>query len=170
MDLQQQLSYLIQEGRAWVRSQQAQYRNEGSLLSTQERRALDLFFGSTTLDVVRVCWVDLIENPPFYEKFPQTERSNLIDFRGMDGITFVDTVLLARSKVAEPAPISLIFHECVHIVQYQLLGVGDFVEIYVKGWAENDRIYKKIPLEQMAYQLEEWFKSTSKFRPPDMVW
>ncbi len=162
MDLQQHLSYLIQEGRAWVRSQQARYREAGSSLSNQERKALAPFFGASTLDDVRVCRVDLIENPPFYEDLPQTERSNLIDFQGMDGITFVDTVLLARSKVAEPAPISLIFHECVHVVQYQLLGVDDFVEQYVKGWVENRRIYKNIPLERIAYQLEERFKSTFK--------
>jgi len=162
MDLQQQLPYMIQGGRGWVHSQQSRYRNAGSPLPTQERRALDPFFGSTTLDIVRVCWVDLIENPPFYENLLQTERSNLIDFREMDGITFVDTVLLARSKVAEPAPISLIFHECVHVVQYQLLGVDDFVDQYVKGWAENSRIYENIPLERIAYQLQERFETTSK--------
>lgn len=162
MDLQQQLPYLIQEGRAWVRSQQARHRNAGSPLSSLERKALDPFFGTTTLDVVRVFRVDIIENPPFYENLPQTVRSILIDFRQMAGITFVDTVLLARPKVAKSDHISLIFHECVHVVQYQVLGVDDFVEQYVKGWAENGLIYDNIPLERIASQLEERFKSTSK--------
>jgi len=162
MDLQRQLSYLIQEGRTWVRSQQNRYRNVGLPLSSQERKVVDPFFGATTIDAVRVCWVDVIENPPFYGGLPQTVQSVLIDFRQMAGITFVDTVLLARPKIAQSDSMSLIFHECVHVVQYQTLGVDNFVEQYVRGWAENGMVYDNIPLERIAYQLEERFKSASE--------
>ena len=82
-----------------------------------------------------------------------------IDFRKMDGITFIDTVLIAEPKGAAGNYFSLLFHECVHVCQYRLLGVNRFIEEYVNGWANHDQNYYNIPLEKQAYGLESKFKA-----------
>jgi hypothetical protein len=75
----------------------------------------------------------------------------------MAGITFIDTILIARSKVTPAGWEPLLFHECVHVVQYALLGLDRFVDDYVSGWAMNGRQYERIPLEAEAYQLQAAF-------------
>ena len=78
----------------------------------------------------------------------------------MAGITFVDTICIAASRVGE-SPLNrsaLLFHECVHVVQYHLLGLDEFMLRYVLGWAENGRSYNHIPLEVYAYELETRYR------------
>jgi hypothetical protein len=45
----------------------------------------------------------------------------------------------------------------VHVVQYSLLGVDEFVAGYVTDWARNGFRYDRIPLEQDACELEKRF-------------
>jgi hypothetical protein len=87
-----------------------------------------------------------------------------LDFTAMWGITFIDTIVLATTKVGVNSErlISLLFHECVHICQYQQLGLHAFMERYVLGWAQNGFQYKKIPLEEHAYYLQNKFETTAQ--------
>jgi hypothetical protein len=158
--MKEQLPYLIREGKTWVLSQQDRYRDASFTLSRQERKVLAPFFGVRTLDSIRVCWVGVIENPLFYEELLEMGEPIPIDFREMGGITYVDTILLARARVGGSDYMSLLFHECVHVVQYQVLGVDTFVDQYVNGWAANGLAYEKVPLEQDACHLQALFEKT----------
>jgi hypothetical protein len=158
--MKEQLPYLIREGKTWVLSQQDRHRNAGSTLSRRELNALAPFFGVRMLDSIRVCWVDVIENPLFYEELLEMGKPIPIDFREMGGIAYVDTILLARARIGGSDYMSLLFHECVHVVQYQVLGVDAFVDQYVNGWAANGFAYEKVPLEQDACQLQALFEKT----------
>ena len=63
--------------------------------------------------------------------------------------------------MSQPAPtLALIFHECVHVAQYQILGVGEFIRRYVEGWAANGYEYASIPLEVDAYALQGRFETS----------
>lgn len=58
---------------------------------------------------------------------------------------------------------SLLFHEMVHVVQWRVLGRRRFLREYVGSWAAAGRAYGEIPLEVMAYELQERFDAGERF-------
>ena len=50
----------------------------------------------------------------------------------------------------------VLFHELVHAVQYEKLGLAKFAAKYVKGFLSGGS-YEEIPLEKQAYELEGRF-------------
>lgn len=69
----------------------------------------------------------------------------------MTAITFVDTVVSHEQFTDR-----LLFHELVHVVQYEKLGVAEFAAKYVRGFLSGGS-YDAIPLERNAYELDERF-------------
>ena len=157
--MDEQVIYLIKQGEGWVREQRDLHRPDALALKPQASTAFEPFFGAEVIQDVRFKAVPVIENPGFYREMEATGQPIPIDFSDMHGITFGDTVLLSRRHIeADDPPMSLLFHEMVHVVQYGLLGVGEFISRYVTGWAENGFEYMAIPLERDAYELEYRFK------------
>ncbi len=156
---EQLLRFLITNGREWVHVQRHRHRPAARALLEAEKAALKLFFGEPVLDLVRVRHVPIIENPDFYSELGAMGIPEPLDFREMEGITFVDTVLVSEARHPHNRPqLSLVFHELVHVVQYGVLGLSDFIDRYVRGWAKRDKVYRKIPLERHAYALLERFE------------
>jgi len=62
-------------------------------------------------------------------------------------ITLMDVV-----AYPEHLDLGTLFHELVHVVQYRVLGLKRFSELYVKGFLLRGG-YARIPLEQQAYAL-----------------
>jgi hypothetical protein len=122
-------------------------------------RSLSPFFGTETLSRVRVFVLPHIPNPPFYSLLASQGIPTPLDFTEMAGLTFLDTVLISQSKAdfSEARLSSLLFHEAVHVVQYEHLGLDRFMNDYVTGWAANSFEYRNIPLEQQAYSLQDRF-------------
>ena len=50
----------------------------------------------------------------------------------------------------------MMFHELVHVVQYEKLGLEEFATKYVRGFLGGGS-YEAIPLEMNAYELEARF-------------
>jgi len=71
------------------------------------------------------------------------------------GLTLNDTYYLLPS-VAENRRIH--FHELVHVVQWQQLGVGGFVSRYLQEYRRYG--YEHMPLERMAYELDSRFAAS----------
>jgi hypothetical protein len=69
----------------------------------------------------------------------------------MAAITFVDTVVFH-----EPFANRVLFHELVHVVQYEKLELMEFAAKYVRGFL-NGGSYEAIPLERNAYELDGRF-------------
>lgn len=84
----------------------------------------------------------------------------------MAGITFDDTVLLSQAERVgdDVAFLGLLFHELVHVAQYEVLGVDEFVCQYVQGYAANGFVYERIPLEVAAYNLGGKFLAAPRVR------
>ena len=156
--MEQSLNFLIEHGKIWVVSEREANREFSVPLSQKEKKQLQQYFRFETLNSVRIRKIQQINNPDFYEAFEKSGQPIPLDFREMGGITFIDTVLIAEPKVISSNWLPLLFHECVHVCQYKLLGVEKFVEEYVNGWASNDYTYENIPLEEQAYDLESQFK------------
>lgn len=88
--------------------------------------------------------------------FPPLSRMGLPEFYQMEnmqmaGITYKDTFFIRHLYQTE----SLHFHELVHVVQWERLGVDNFLLAYGVGLIQFG--YRDSPLEQMAYSLQAKF-------------
>jgi len=142
-------------GGAWLRSQRERYRPEGRPLAEDEEALLAPHFGRSTLSSVRIALVPGSGRPPFYR---ETTRVAL-DLAGMSAITLVDTIVVNRRFVEEPLPGALLFHELVHVVQFEALGAEEFARRYVLGWLRGGLSYSAIPLERAACRLQATFQN-----------
>lgn len=116
------------------------------------------FFDPATLEPVRVRRVTRVE-PPAGLGYLGRLSPLALDFDRVYGITFIDTILVAQDLAPEAARVDCLFHECVHVAQYRLLGLGGFVRSYLAGWVGAGYRYDAIPLEREAYSLQRRFVS-----------
>jgi hypothetical protein len=68
------------------------------------------------------------------------------------GITFMDTFFVKQGRESE----TLCFHELVHVVQWERLGVDNFLLTYGLGFIQAG--YENSPLEKMACSLQNLFE------------
>jgi hypothetical protein len=91
--------------------------------------------------------------------FPPLSRFGLPEFFEMEnmqmaGITYKNTFFVNHLHQTE----SLHFHELVHVVQWERLGVDNFLLAYGAGLMQFG--YQNSPLEKMAYSLQASFDSS----------
>jgi hypothetical protein len=103
---------------------------------------------------VRVARVERIRNP-----IPARVRpAGMLDLSTVRAMAFIDTVVIAdANQHATDDPASLLFHELVHVVQFDILGVRPFVAAYLRGWLDAGRSYLENPMEAMAFDLQARF-------------
>ncbi|MFC1848849.1 hypothetical protein ACFL27_01460 [candidate division CSSED10-310 bacterium] len=149
--------FLIEAGTTWIQSQRDIYYGRGKPLSKSEIEVLKNFFNADILKAVRICPVSKIENPAFLNDLKQMGLPVSFNFSDSLGITFLETIVVATPKLHDFHWMSLLFHECIHVMQYTLLGLSGFVERYVEGLVSNDFIYNEISLEKDAYFIQNRF-------------
>jgi hypothetical protein len=160
MNREKLLQFLIDKGQAWVLAQRDHHRPSARVLTTTEKAALSPFFEKHTLDIVRIKGVPVIENPAFYRDLEAKGVTPPLDFTAMEGITFVDTILISKQRHPyEPPLCPLLFHELVNVVQYAILGLPVFIDQYVRGWMDAGLDYHRIPMERDAYELQELYEA-----------
>lgn len=150
-----QVEWVVDQVARYIGQQRQTYRAGAVPLSVSQKNAMCPFFPETVLDLTRlvVRSRERVSNPPFYGQLVQMgfTPADLPDFAHMAAITFVDTVVSH-----EPFTNRLLFHELVHVVQYEKLGLADFAAKYVRGYL-NGGSYEAIPLEMNAYELDGRF-------------
>lgn len=150
-----QVDWIVQRVGEYVEQQRQTYRPGATPLTLSQKNAMLPFFPDTTLDSTRLVVLtgQRVKNPPFYGELVKMgfEAAALPNFALMAAITFVDTVVSH-----EPFTDRLLFHELVHVAQYERLGVVEFAEKYVRGFLSGGS-YEAIPLEMNAYQLDARF-------------
>ena len=109
-------------------------------------------FSPEIIKITKVVIVDKVPVPPL----SQLGLGQLDGFEGGDyaGITFIDTYFLSAKYSSIEA---LHFHELVHIVQWQHLGIDRFLLTYGAGLLQFG--YRNSPLEVMAYDYQEKFEN-----------
>jgi hypothetical protein len=145
------------EGVLWIRSERERYRPEARPLSERDRQVLEAYFPDRVLDRAKVLVVRGFDNPGFFSVFDQRGEPYPIDLRRASALALVDTVLIAMSASEGSMRDRLLFHEMVHLVQYEVLGLEEYMEGYVDSWAKNGRRYRAIPHEQQAFELAARF-------------
>jgi hypothetical protein len=133
---------------------------EWILTYTESTASQAVTVASLSIPALARCYpAELLESTRFVSTdqicYPPLEQLELGEFNALNvmpwgGITYNDIYFLRRD-VACPV---LHFHELVHVVQYQRLGVDRFLWTYGLGLALHG--YEDSPLEKMAYdsQLE----------------
>ncbi|MGE3107128.1 MAG: hypothetical protein AB7G11_08715 [Phycisphaerales bacterium] len=147
-------------GGAWVASRRRQYRRIGRALSRDERGSLGGFFTAALLDRVRVAVVDRIAPPWPARVLPLRRLGSLVDLSTVRGMAFGDAVACA----VNPPTASLLFHEVVHVVQYEEYGIGPMLHRYVSDYFKNGRDYFAINAERCAYELQARFDASPQER------
>jgi len=151
-------------GGRWIHRQRRLFGSRARPLTTQEHDDLAGFFDQELLASVRIRAVEQVSRPWFVRPLAWLGLPLDMDFRSAAGITFGDLILISGLDPGRAVPTTLLFHEMVHVLQYQHLGIDGFARVYVRGWLENGRAYLAIPLEQEAYAQEDRFRAGERFR------
>jgi len=150
-----QIERVVDQAAAYIAQGRQTYRPGAAPLSLSQKNAMRRFFPETLLDSTRLAvhTRERVSNPPFFAQLVQMGFSpaDLPDFARMAAITFVDTVVSHESFTDR-----LLFHELVHVVQYEKLGLAEFAAMYVRGFLSGGS-YEAIPLERNAYELDGRF-------------
>jgi hypothetical protein len=152
---------------AWVLLRRAQYRRAARPLTPGEREALRGHFDADLLERVRIACIPCIANPVLVRGLMPLGYKPPMDLRNLWGMAFIDTVVLCKGS--ERGGVSTLFHELVHIVQYQALGTRRFLSAYLLGWLQNGRDYWSIPDEVEAYTLTRRFNRGERFSVAEAV-
>jgi hypothetical protein len=150
-----QIGWIVQQVAEYIEGQRRTFRQGAVPLNTNQTAEMLPFFRASTLDSTRVAVLtgERVGNPPFYDQLVRMgfEPALLPDFKLMTAITYVDTVV-SHAPFTE----RLLFHELVHVVQYEKLGLPEFAAKYVTGFLSGGS-YEAIPLERNAYELDGRF-------------
>lgn len=150
-----QVEWIAQQVAAYIDHQRQTYRPGATPLSLNQKNAMRPFFSEPTLDSTRLVVLtgQRVNHPPFYSELVKMgfEAASLPNFSLMAAITFVDTVVSH-----EPFTDRFLFHELIHVVQYEKLGLEGFAAKYVRGFLSGGS-YEGIPLEMNAYELDSRF-------------
>jgi hypothetical protein len=138
---------------AWVRQTLATHTCDGKRVSEFGFRKLPLYVSSEILESASAVIVDRVPVPPLssigLRRFADFEMGDY------DGITYLDTYFLKRSRACDEA---LHFHELVHVIQWRALGPERFLRAYADGLERFG--YRNNPLERMAYDAEHRFSNS----------
>jgi hypothetical protein len=134
---------------AWV--EQTLHENVHRMVpvTTLALRRLANHFPADALGRAKVVVVEAIPVPPIAEA--GLDEVNFPNESLLGGITLVDTYFIRESNARE----SLHFHEMVHVLQWERLGIANFLRAYGIGLIEFG--YIDNPLEGIAYSLQEQF-------------
>ncbi len=109
------------------------------------------FFSAPVLQETRIVQAVMPE-PAVYPLVKKLGVKGLLEMSSIHAITLIDVV-----AYPEKLPLDTLFHELVHVVQYRVLGLKRFAELYVRGFLSGGG-YEGIPLEKQAYELGERFR------------
>src|SRR5713101_425181 len=144
-----QVAWIVEQVAAYIERQRRSFLRGAASLSQNQKAVMASFFPVSTLNSARIVMLRGIRvgNPPFYEELVQMgfDRGSLPDFDVMVAVTFMDTIVSH-----EPFTNEFLFHELVHVVQYEKLGLAEFAGKYVRGFLGGGS-YEAIPLERNAH-------------------
>jgi hypothetical protein len=138
---------------SYLRDQRERYLPSAAPLSEQHQAVMRPYFSAELLDQVKV--VELhgarVPNPPFYEEAKALGFVSLPDLTHMNSLTFLDVIVFNEGLTQRS-----LFHALVHAVQFQVLGLERYTEIFVHNFV-NTRFHFRVPLEAHTFFLESKF-------------
>jgi len=145
--------------RRWIDDLLRGHERQARTVSTLKLTRVSACYPQDLLERAKMVTVDRVPFPPVDRLgLPELAPAQRLPFQG---ITFKDTYFLEQGHESE----SVHFHELVHVVQWDRLGVDNFLMAYGVGLLRSG--YRECPLEQMAYSLQESFDHGTP--PQDLV-
>ena len=140
--------------RDWISQTLAGHASKAISVASFNFPRLPRYYNNDLLARAKVVLVDKCPVPPL----STIGLSQFAEFENMNarGITYLDTYFVLRQEAERE---SLHFHELVHVVQWQLLGVESFLALYADGLEKHG--YRNSPLEVIAYNHEARFNSNA---------
>ncbi len=135
--------------RSWIDKILDKHASQAVSVGSLGFRRLPQHFPQNLLDNTKVVSVDKVPFPPLSALgLPELASMEQMKFAGT---TYKDTYFVRELDQSE----SLHFHELVHIVQWERLGVDNFLLAYGVGLVQFG--YEDSPLEKMARELQAGF-------------
>jgi hypothetical protein len=149
----QQILQAVEYVSSYLRDQRERYLPSAAPLSEQHQAMMRPYFSATLLDQVKVVQFHgaRVPNPPFYAKAKALGFVSLPDITHMNSLTFLD-VLVFNEELTQRS----LFHTLVHAVQFQVLGLERYTELFVHSFV-NTRFHFRVPIEAHAFFLESKF-------------
>jgi hypothetical protein len=148
-DLIKRFSIALPQIRGWIYSLLNDYTKQAFAVSTKGFKKLPNYFPEELLKHTKVVMVQHVPFPPV-DLFNLPELAPVQNMHFI-GITFKNTFFLQKDQISE----SLCFHELVHTIQLERLGVDNFLLAYGIGLIQFG--YESSPLEEIAYGLQHDF-------------
>jgi hypothetical protein len=145
-----QLGNFLPSVQQWIEEYCSQHTTQAIPVEQCGFGRLGQYFGVDRLKTARVVQVDRISFPPLTQMgFPYLQE---FEEQGFGGITYHNMYFLTREAYSCEATH---FHELVHVVQWNELGVERFLTAYGVGLLSAG--YRHSPLERMAYDFQKSF-------------
>lgn len=157
------------EGAAWIRAERARYRPLATPLSEADRRRFSGYFPQELLAATWLVEVSGFENPEFFSIFEDAGEARPLDLRQASALALVDTIVITEEASASSSRDRVLFHELVHLVQYDAMGLAEYMRTYAESWAGNGRSYRAIRHEAQAFELATRFTAGERFWVPAQV-
>jgi hypothetical protein len=137
----------------FMREQRAHYRPIGAPLAPQHVAIMQAFFSPTLLATVRTVQLTSrrLSDADIYGPDKARGYENLLEFTHMASVTFEDVMVFN-----EPITPRSLFHALVHAVQFEVLGLAGYTELFVRAFLVT-RWRFNVPLEAHAFELESRF-------------
>jgi hypothetical protein len=150
---EEQIAEIICEVIDNARQREEDYLARAAFLTSAQKEAVRAFFPQRLLDGVRVLELkkERVPNPAFQERAQKRGYRLMLDFQHMADITHPRLIILQQKPTSR-----LLFHALVHVVQYDILGLERYLELYVRAFVSNES-YTSVPLEVQAFQLDQRF-------------
>lgn len=150
---EKQILHAIDTVSSYLRAERERYLPSALPLFPEHRDLMQPYFEPNLLYEVR--FVQLLgtrlPNPAFYPEAKSLGFLSLPDISHMNSMTFLD-VLVFNEQLTERS----LFHALVHAVQFRVLGIERYTELFVRNFV-NTRFHFLVPLEEHAFFMESKF-------------
>jgi hypothetical protein len=154
VELLRRLHAALPKIESWIDDLHARHRTKAVLASGLQFPRLAAVFPADLLSATRVASVSPVPFPPVVDyDLPEFQT---IAAMPMAGITFRDMYFVDPAYSCA----GVHFHELVHVLQWQALGVRPFVLTYALGVLQCG--YERSPLEAIAFEFQAQFEQGTR--------
>lgn len=164
---EQQILDAITRVSSYLQEQREHFFQAATPLANHQKALMWPYFSAALLDLVRLVELggNRLPNPPFYAEAVDLGFLNLPQVAHLASMTFLDVVVF-NERLTERS----LFHALVHAVQFEVLGLDRYAELFVRSFV-NTKFHFSVPLEAHAFSLESRFvgQPTDRFSVEDQV-
>ncbi|MBI4397696.1 MAG: hypothetical protein HY586_01050 [Candidatus Omnitrophica bacterium] len=154
------IPFLVFLATRWVGKQKKVFYSLGKPLGEKEKQGLAGFFEPALLEHVKIVYLERLHPASLLTQARLWLLKIIFRKQHLAGLTLGGCVFVTDSiQTGEKINLSILFHELVHVTQYELLGIKEFLKQYLTSWAYHEYSYPQIALERVAYGLTHHFET-----------